>query len=225
MSPRKRKTEALVEAVLDDRPLPAGRIDDPEDLAALRAAIELRAAQPGADRPDMAFLADLGERVRSGRGPRVAPVSRRGFLAGAAAAVAAGAAGVVLDRTVLGSRSSTTGGHQVELAPDHGQWVAVAAEGDLGGGVAKPFTTGGVAGFVSEQAGVPVAVSGICTHLGCLLRINGSAGRLDCPCHATAFSYDGAVVSYELSSKPAPLPRIQARRTSGSIEVFVPPPV
>ena len=224
MSPRKRKTEALVEAVLDDRSLPAGRIDDPEDLAALRAAIELRAAQPGADRPDEAFLADLGERVRSRRGPRAAPVSRRGFLAGAAAAVAAGAAGVVLDRTVLGSGSSTAARHQAELAPDHGHWVAVAAEGDLGG-VAKPFTTGGVAGFVSEQAGVPVAVSGICTHLGCLLRVNASAGRLDCPCHATAFSYAGAVVSYELSSKPAPLPRIQARRTNGSIEVFVPPPV
>lgn len=227
MSPRKRKTDAMIEAVLGDRPLPSGRLDDPEDVAALRAAIELRAAQSGADRPDEAFVGDLRERLQSGASqrPRIGAVSRRGFLAGAAAAVAAGAAGVVLDRTVLGSGSSTAAGHQAALAPDHGQWVAVTAEADLAGGTAKSFATGSVVGFVSQNAGNPVAVSGICTHLGCLLRLNAAAGRLDCPCHATAFSYDGAVVSYELATKPAPLPRIQARRMSGRIEVFVPPPV
>jgi Rieske Fe-S protein len=99
----------------------------------------------------------------------------------------------------------------------------VAAETELGA-AAKPFSTGAVVGFVSDQSGVPVAVSGACTHLGCLLRMNAPAGRLDCPCHRTAFSYDGKVISFELPAKPPPLPRIQARRNNGSIEVLVPPP-
>jgi Rieske Fe-S protein len=225
MSPRKRKSDAFVEAVLEDRPLPQGRIDDPEDVAALRAAIELRAGVEGADMPDEDFIAGLAGRLSdAGKGgSRSAGTSRRAFLTGVAAAVAAGAGGVVVGRTVLGSGTSHPTQGQAQLSPDQGQWVPVAAETDLGG-AAKPFATGAVVGFVSDQSGVPVAVSGSCTHLGCLLRINASAGRLDCPCHRTAFSYDGKVISFELATKPPALPRIQARRQNGSIEVFVPPP-
>jgi Rieske Fe-S protein len=225
MSPRKRKSDAFVEAVLGDRPLPQGRIDDPEDVAALRAAIELRAGMEGADLPDEDFIAGLAGRLSDARqgGRRPGGTSRRAFLTGAAAAVAAGAGGVVLDRTVFGSGASQPAQSQAELAPDQGQWVPVAAETDLGG-AAKQFAAGAVVGFVSDQSGVPVAVSGSCTHLGCLLRMNAPAGRLDCPCHRTAFSYDGTVISFELQTKPPPLPRIQARRQNGSIEVFVPPP-
>lgn len=234
MSPRKRKSDAYVEAVLEDRPLPHGRLDDPEDVAAVRAAIELRAATPLADTPDDAFIAGLGARLSeavSGGAPvpvpeatagaRRAGPSRRAFLAGAAAAALAGAGGVVLDRTEFAPTGPSQA--QAELAPHQGTWVAVAAEADLGA-TAQAFTTGTVAGFVSDQAGAPVAVSGVCTHLGCLLAINAAAGRLDCPCHQTAFSFDGTVISYELPARPPPLPRIQARRQNGSIEVLVPPP-
>ncbi|HYR61407.1 MAG TPA: Rieske 2Fe-2S domain-containing protein [Actinomycetota bacterium] len=228
MRPRKRKSDAFVEAVLGDRPLPQGRIDDPEDVAVLQAAIELRAGREGADVPDEDFIAGLAGRLSRGgnggrAGSRRAGTSRRAFLTGAAAAVAAGAGGIVLDRTVFGSGTSEPSQAQAELAPDQGQWVTVAAETDLGS-AAKQFATGAVVGFVSDQGGVPVAVSGTCTHLGCLLRINAPAGRLDCPCHRTAFSYDGKVISFELQTKPPPLPRILARRQGGSIEVFVPPP-
>jgi Rieske Fe-S protein len=225
MSPRKRKSDAFVEAVLADRPLPQGRIDDPEDVAALRAAIALRAGIEGADVPDQDFVAGLASRLSDAErgGRRRAGTSRRAFLTGAAAAVAAGAGGVVLDRALSGTGSSQASQHQAELAPTQGQWVPVAAQSDLGGGP-KQFATGAVVGFVSDQSGVPVAVSGSCTHLGCLLRLNAPAGRLDCPCHRTAFSYDGKVISYELPAKPAPLPRIQARHQNGSVEVFVPPP-
>src|SRR6266700_3201199 len=112
MSPRKRKSDAFVEAVLDDRPLPQGRIDDPDDLAALRAAIELRAGREGADLPDQDFIAALADRLsdegKGGTRPATSrpATSRRAFLAGTAAAVAAGAAGIVLDRTVFGSGST-----------------------------------------------------------------------------------------------------------------------
>ena len=123
MSPRKRKSDAFVEAVLADRPLPQGRIDDPEEVAALRAAIELRAAIRGADVPGDDFVAGLaGTLGRPQRGAIRPGPSRRAFLMGAAAAVAACRGG-----------------------------------------------------------------------------------------------------TFELATKPAPLPRIQARRQNGSIEVFVPP--
>ena len=223
MSPRKRKSDAFVEAVLADRPLPQGRIDDPEEVAALRAAIELRAATRGADVPGDDFVAGLAGTLGEPQRGAIRPgPSRRAFLMGAAAAVAAGGAGVVLDRTLLSPGPSQPTQARAELAPSQGQWIAVAAEQDLGA-TAKPFATGTVVGFVSDQSGQPVAVSGTCTHLGCLLAINAPEGRLDCPCHRTSFSYDGKVISFELDTKPAPLPRIQARRQNGSIEVFVPP--
>jgi Rieske Fe-S protein len=142
----------------------------------------------------------------------------------AGGAVAAGAVGVAVDRAVLGSgpgapaRTAASG----ELVPDNGEWVPVATAEQLASGSTQRFATAKLVGFVSEQNGAPVAVSGACTHLGCLLQANDQAGRLDCPCHRTAFSPDGRVVFSELASEPAPLPRIKARSREGSVEVFVP---
>ena len=109
-----------------------------------------------------------------------------------------------------------------ELVPDDGQWVPVASADQLASGGPQRFAAAKVVGFVSEQNGTPVAVSGACTHLGCLLQANAQAGRLDCPCHRTAFSPQGNVVYSELESPPAPLPRMKSRRNGTSVEVFVP---
>src|SRR4029077_19763640 len=98
----------------------------------------------------------------------------------------------------------------------------VATAEQLASGSTQRFATAKLVGFVSEQNGAPVAVSGACTHLGCLLQANDQAGRLDCPCHRTAFSPDGRVVFSELASEPAPLPRIKTRRRGENVEVFVP---
>jgi len=43
--------------------------------------------------------------------------------------------------------------------------------------------------FVRE--GRQWAVSRKCTHLGCRLNINESAGKLICPCHQSKFDFDG----------------------------------
>jgi len=241
----RRKRRRPVDAVLDDQPIPAGRAE-PGDVELLRAAIELRQADPGAGVPTEAFVDRLRDRLaaeldgsgaRAGAGaagggpgghrprPGTERIPRRALLAGAGAAVAAGVAGVVADRTLLGADRggppTAAGPRQVD--PVDGAWVAVAPAAALSDGAARPFTTPGIVGFVSTTAGgEPLAVSGACTHRGCLLRLNTDAGRLDCPCHRTAFALDGRTLFHQLPAEPPALPRLRARRTGDQIEVFVP---
>jgi Rieske Fe-S protein len=156
-------------------------------------------------------------------------VSRRSLLAGAGAAaagaVAAGVAGVAIDRTLL----EPVSGHGPQVAaaldPTDGHWIAVATEADLAAGTARRFEAPGVVGFVSATKTGVTAVSAACTHLGCILQQNAQAGRLDCPCHRTAFGYDGRLLFSQLETAPAPLTRVQVRQQNGGVEVFVPKPV
>ncbi|TMK82677.1 MAG: Rieske 2Fe-2S domain-containing protein [Actinobacteria bacterium] len=150
-----------------------------------------------------------------------AAFSRRALLV-AGGVAAAGVAGVVLDRAVFPSSSTTPSHTAAELVPSDGEWVPVATAEQLAGGAPYRFATPKLVGFVTEQAGAPVAVGGACTHLGCLLQANAQAGQLDCPCHRTAFSPDGRVVFSELAATPAPLPRIKTRRNGSNVEAFVP---
>lgn len=46
-----------------------------------------------------------------------------------------------------------------------------------------------------------IALSRVCTHLGCLVTYSREEDRLICPCHAAIFTSDGNVIS-----GPAPLP-------------------
>jgi nitrite reductase/ring-hydroxylating ferredoxin subunit len=214
----------MVEAVLAGDPLPSGRLGSGE-VDALRAAIEMRAARLGADLPDEEFVTGLRRRLAAASsedaGPQPLRIGRRAVLAGAAGAVAAGVVGAVAERTVTTSprpRLAATG----EIAPDNGQWVPVAAAGDLAGGQVKRFATASTVGFVAEHDGALSAVSGACTHQGCLLQLNEAAGRLDCPCHRTAFGVDGKLIFSQLETLPAALPQIQVRSRDGQVEAFLP---
>jgi nitrite reductase/ring-hydroxylating ferredoxin subunit len=91
-------------------------------------------------------------------------------------------------------------------------------------GTAARFATSTTIGFVVNDRGRLSAVSGVCTHQGCLLR-QEAAGRLECPCHRAAFDLRGTPLYHEQRAPLAPLPRIDVRANSGRIEVFVPPPV
>jgi cytochrome b6-f complex iron-sulfur subunit len=222
---RRRKTEEAVEAVLRNKAIPQGTVDDAEDVAALRAAIELRASRVGADLPSSEAVEAIRRRVLDDGLEAAAPhsFSRRALLA-AGGAVAAGVAGVAVDRALLtpGATTPATRTAAAELVPDDGEWVPVATAEQLASGGTQRFAAATLVGFVSQQDGAPVAVSGACTHLGCLLQANAQAGRLDCPCHRTAFTPDGQVAFSELPSHPAPLPRIKARQRGNDVEVFVP---
>jgi nitrite reductase/ring-hydroxylating ferredoxin subunit len=214
----------MVEALLAGEPLPPGQLD-PEEVDALRAAIELRAARPGADLPEEEFVTGLRRRLAASSLEEAngspSRVPRRALLAGAAGAVAAGVVGAVADRALTSNprpRLASTGA----IVPEDGQWVPVAAVGDVTGGQVKRFATASTVGFVTERAGTLSAVSGACTHQGCLLRLNQAAGRLDCPCHRTAFGVDGKLMFSQLDTLPAALPQIQVRSRDGQVEAFLP---
>jgi cytochrome b6-f complex iron-sulfur subunit len=220
---RKRAADRLgssrqVDAIADGLPLPPGTIEDPSDIDALRAAIELNAARPAADLPSDEFVASLRRRLTEDQRPGPTAVSRRALLTGAGA-IAAGVVGAVADRTLLEPHRDNTQSTTIE--PDAGTWVRVASSADLRDGKAHRFETPMAVGFVSN-ANALVAVSGVCTHQGCLLQADGPAGRLDCPCHRTSFGYGGEVLFSQLSSQPAPLPRIAVRDNGGGVEVFLP---
>src|SRR5260370_25296245 len=78
MRRRGRDLDRMVEAVLAGDPLPSGRLE-PDEEEALRAAIDLRAARPGADLPEEEVLTDLRRRLAATAASGEADASRRGL--------------------------------------------------------------------------------------------------------------------------------------------------
>jgi nitrite reductase/ring-hydroxylating ferredoxin subunit len=197
------------------RPFPV----DEADADALRLAIELRAARPGSDAPREEFVADLHRRLAQPepepRRPPL-PVGRRLVLGGALAATGA-VAGASIDRAL--TRGPTFAGDGT-LKPLNGRWHPVAATADLPDGAVRSFDAGSVTGFVTRETGRLRAVSGVCTHQGCRLHIEGGA-RLRCPCHQALFALDGAVLHHRLPAPIPALPRLAVREAGGVVEVYV----
>ncbi|GAB3881526.1 Rieske (2Fe-2S) protein [Kibdelosporangium lantanae] len=187
-----------------------------EDEADLRTAIQLNAARPGADEPRAEFVDALHKRLAAQQEGKPAR-SRRRFVQTTSVAAAA-ALGVTVDRVISSDKDEPAD----QLVPDNGQWQAVAASAELPEGSVRAFDLDGVAGFVRRSDGVVRAVSGICTHLGCKLALDAAERRLNCPCHRTTFSVEGAVVVHQLPKAPAALPRLDVRENNGAVEVYVP---
>jgi Rieske Fe-S protein len=218
-----------VNAVADGDAIPAGRLEDPDDVDALRMAIELKSAQPAADLPSEQFVAKLRRDLANEGAPAGRRgISRRAILTSAgvaAGAAAAGAIGVAVDRTLLSGDGGSGTPHSASLDPVNGEWLGVANDAELAGGAPQRFATASLVGFVTATGDGVVAVSAACTHQGCILQSNDEAGRFDCPCHRTAFSHDGRLLFSQLPDAPAPLTRLQVRRRDGSVEVYVPRPL
>jgi cytochrome b6-f complex iron-sulfur subunit len=222
-----RRVTAFIDALLHNRRPPTFS-PDAEDADAMRAAIDLRAAQPGATIPSSEFVADLHRRLAEQHEAETGTladvishrVSRRRLLEGAGAVAAAAAAGVLIDRELLNSGGTQPRASGGQLVPDHGAWQAVTTRAELTDAHVVPFTTPTTVGFVVNDGGRLAAISGICTHQGCVLQHNETMGRLDCPCHRASFSLQGDVVSHEFPEPLPPLPHLAVRQRDGQIEVF-----
>lgn len=224
----RRRVAAFVEALVRDRRPKAFRADA-EDQDAMRASVALRAARVEASTPSARFVDELHDQLRQQlEDDRPAAISRRVWqrrwvLEGAIAASAAAVA-VTVDRTAFPSSGGQPRSAQPQLTPDKGTWHTVGEHSALVGETVTRFSTPGAVGFVATDHGVLEAVSGVCSHQGCLLEFNEAARRLDCPCHRAAFSLTGKVLFSQLPTPPPPLPRLALRERSGQVQVYVPPP-
>ena len=226
----RRRFTAFVEALVQNR-RPRGFRTSPEDARALRAAIELRSSRSKEAAPDPGFVSDLRDRLSQElddhpvtiRAPRV---NRRLLFQGAGVAASAAGVAVAVDRTVFAPSGQPVSQYaQQSLSPEVGTWHTVASLASLTEGVPTRFATQSAVGFVTSDAGRLQAVSGVCTHQGCLLESNVAAGRLDCPCHHTAFAVSGEVIFAQLPTTPAPLPRLRVRQEDGQVQILLPPPI
>lgn len=194
-----------------------------DEAAEIRAAILLRSAAPGAGEPSEAFVAGLRRQLEvSTQDPPPPGTSRRAMIVRTGSVAAASAAIGVGAGLAIGGGADDAPAAQT-LTPNAGIWHPVGPSTSVPDGAIQAFDLGTVAGFVQRVNGELVAVSGTCTHLGCRLRLNLPAGRLDCPCHRTSFTPTGQVLDHQLPASPAPLPQIPVREWAGVIEILGPP--
>ena len=90
-----------------------------------------------------------------------------------------------------------------------GESVVTVALNDLTIGSAKVFRYKNTPTLlIRQEAGEVVALSAVCTHLGCLVKWDEAKSMIVCPCHAAFFDLQGNVLA---GPAPAPLPSIPAR--------------
>ena len=93
----------------------------------------------------------------------------------------------------------------------------VIPEKEIAEGEAKFFEyAGSSAVLVRKKDGNLVALSAVCTHLGCIVQWQKDKQDFLCPCHAGHYSADGIVTA---GPPPKPLPKIPFSVAGGNITV------
>lgn len=69
---------------------------------------------------------------------------------------------------------------------------------------------------LTENGNDFVAISNVCTHLGCRVRWIAEEGKYFCPCHNGVFAKDGTVVS---GPPPRPLDRFETKAEGGILYI------
>lgn len=84
-------------------------------------------------------------------------------------------------------------------------------------GEAKFFIFAGSPGVVVRtENGTLIALSAVCTHLGCIVQWEKEQQNFLCPCHAGRFTPEGNVIS---GPPPQPLARLPVAVANGTITV------
>lgn len=95
-----------------------------------------------------------------------------------------------------------------------GAKVSFGREDEVPEGGSKTVLFRNQPALIIHTAGGFVALSGVCTHMGCFLRWNGSKQQIECPCHEATFDINGAVIS---GPPPSPLPVYRVEISEGKI--------
>lgn len=229
----------------DRRPLRAD--SDEATLHLHETAALLRAVSPESATVDPAFAARLFDRLETERrhmpivrqeisdmatapsadsiSPLVSPepdaprrgLSRRGLLWGGLGAAAAAVAGAAVTSAV--ERPATPPSEPLTPA-GAGQWIAVAAVSLLPLGAVRRFEAGAVIGYLQHTSSGFLALSGVCTHMACLLTWNAGEKTFDCPCHGVQFLTNGKAAP-NAPYAYAPLPTIETKVEGGQVWVYV----
>jgi cytochrome b6-f complex iron-sulfur subunit len=134
--------------------------------------------------------------------------SRRKFLVATLGGISALAAGAIIYPIYryLAPVNDTESGAKVSFA-----------ESDVPPGEAKFFQFRGETGVVvRKRGGELVALSAVCTHLGCIVQWQNDRQYFLCPCHAGRYSAEGKVVS---GPPPKQLARLPFTVSKGIITV------
>lgn len=152
------------------------------------------------------------------------PVKRRDFL-GAATFAIGGLIGVVL---VVPAVAYILGPALQRRETEN--WIQLGSESKVEIDTPTLFkaTIERQTGWVQEEEEISVyvltsdsrnfiAMSNICTHLGCRVRWIEDQGQFFCPCHNAVFAKDGSVVS---GPPPRPLDRFEVKVEEGQINIL-----
>jgi len=97
------------------------------------------------------------------------------------------------------------------LQKENSAGKVVIPEQDLPDGGAKFFEyAGSTAVMVRKQGGDLVALSAVCTHLGCIVQWEKEKQDFLCPCHGGRFTPEGAVISGPPPKSLAKIPFVVA---------------
>lgn len=226
------RLDSYVERLRSEQAPTPPELRSDEDAAVYQLAARLHATGSDAAEPSDDFFARMRRQLQ--QHPDDSPahvtdaprprqnVSRRGLLAGLGVAAAAGiTAGVALDRIAQEQTPAQADTPwKVPLVPQGG-WLAVASVASFPVGAVQRFATDQLVGYIRRTNTSFVALSGACTHMGCLLSWNATARTFDCPCHGGRFTEDGA----SAPSSPIryrPLPTIKTKVEDGQVWVYVP---
>jgi Rieske Fe-S protein len=212
-------------ARLGEERRPSSRQLSAEELREHLLAAQLRLTRDGAEAPTAAFLQSLQRKVghaveREARRRRPTVGVSRGRFLRAAATLAGGAGLGVAAVEAPALVRDLEQPHELVVAGNE-RWYDIAADGEVSPGGVKPFSAGGVLGFLLNDDGQLHAVSAICTHMGCRLKptspgpdTNRTSPDLRCLCHGSRFNHRGETIA---GLAPSPLPSITVRVAQGRI--------
>ncbi|HXN02261.1 MAG TPA: Rieske (2Fe-2S) protein [Candidatus Dormibacteraeota bacterium] len=208
-----------VEDLLQDRRPERTPLPDEDALRARQTAAMLRAAKPGAGLPSKEFLERMQGSIHDWVGERSAQPdpasrpSRRSLLLTGAAGIAAGIAAVLGIQQVDKAAPKTA-----RQLVENGSWKPIKALADLPEATPVAFRSGAIEGFLIRQGQEVKGLSGVCTHMACILNYSKFRDRFECPCHGATFEKDGQPTNY--SSPLSPLPSLQVRVEKGQVQVY-----
>lgn len=135
----------------------------------------------------------------SAEGSHELRVPRKTVLAGAGIGLAAAAVAACSSGSESSESGSASSSGSAPSASPAGDALATTAEVPVGSGVIV-----GEVVLTQPVAGDFKGFSAVCTHTGCLLN-EIADGTINCPCHGSKFSLDGAVVNGPASKPLEPM--------------------